>query len=96
MQAGRKVSAREKVKNFMSIKMINMAHTQFQTSNIHRERVHTRKAFSFTGLRDGNVSISASYSGGPRFRCPPIESKLSLVFLSIHEPKWRRKIGSEV
>jgi hypothetical protein len=66
--------------NFMSIKMIHVARTQFRMSNVHRERVHTRKALAFTGHCDGNLSTSASYSGGPRFRSLPTDSDLHWFF----------------
>ena len=64
----------------MSIKMIHMACIQFRMSNLHRERVHTRKAFAFTELRDGNLSTSVSYSGCPRFRSPPTDLDLPWFF----------------
>ena len=68
------------MENFMSIKMIHMARTQFRTSKVHRERVHTRKAFAFTGHHDGNLSISPSHSGGPRIRSPPTDSDFPWFF----------------
>jgi len=80
----------------MNIKMTHMTRTQFRMSTVHRGRVHTRKVFAFTGHRDGNLSTSASYSGGPRFRSPPTDSHLPPFFLSIQEPKYRRKMGIEV
>ena len=60
--------------------MIHISRTQFRTSNVHRERVHTRYALAFTRLCDGNLSTSASYSGGPRFRSLSTDSDLPRFF----------------
>jgi hypothetical protein len=57
-----------------------MTLSQFRISDVDRERVHTSKAFGFTGHRDGCLSTSASYSGVPRFRSPSKDSDFPWVF----------------